>query len=133
MKDWRAETAGDLAEARSRLQETLRTISGEPTKEQLHSVWLAYVDIEKSVFFVKVELDAESPGVFVKTSLYRVPDERQAIAFALRSLERGAESLASGDLLDCLGRLRESRNYLRVLLREKRLAGLRRTAHRDRA
>lgn len=100
-------------------------MSGEPTPGQLMSVWLAYVKVEKSVAFVKIELDEENPGRFVSLKGYAVPDERQALRFALRNLKKGSGDLAVGDLRQALKSLRESRNYLRALLRSKRLKRVR--------
>jgi len=114
--DWREETESDLKDAESRLSALEDSLSGDPTGEQVKSTWRAYVDVEKSIAFIKVELDSESPGLFVNKEVYKVPDERQAIRFALAYLRRGAESFASGDLQNSLKQLRESRNYLRVLL-----------------
>jgi len=128
MDDWRKETGADLKDAESRLSSVESLLSGDPSKEQLDSVWRAYVDIEKSVAFIKVELDTENPGVFVNKRIYRVPDERQAVRFALDYLRRGAERFAVGDLETSLKQLRESRNYLRVLL-----AGTRRKTRGTRA
>jgi hypothetical protein len=121
VEDWKEETAADLRDAKSKLAPLLTSLSGEPTDEQLGSIWRAYVDVEKSVVFVRVELDEENPGRFVNVKAYRVPDERQAVSFALNHLREGARLFESGELARSLGELRESRNYLRVLLREKGL------------
>jgi hypothetical protein len=118
--DWREETEADLKDAESRLSSLEDSLSGAMTGEQLRSTWRAYVDVEKSVAFIKVELDSENPGFFVNKAIYRVPDERQAVAFALGYLRRGAESFVSGDLQNSLKQLRESRNYLRVLIMAER-------------
>lgn len=87
----------------------------------MRSVWRSYLSIEKSVVFIKVELHEENPGRFVNTKAYMVPDERQALSFALRFLKDGIEEFGLGDLLASLKALRESRNYLRMLLRRKNL------------
>ncbi len=121
MSDWRAETTADLADAVGRIEDLLRTVAGEPSAEQVRSVWMAYLKVEKSVAFIKFELDEENPGRFIKLKDYSVPDERQALQFALRNLKKGAEDFGLGDFRQSLRELRESRNYLRVLLREKRL------------
>jgi hypothetical protein len=126
VEDWKEETAADLSDAESKLAPLLTSLSGEPTDEQLGSIWRAYVDVEKSVVFVRVELDEENPGRFVNVKAYRVPDERQAVSFALSHLREGARLFESGELARSLGELRESRNYLRVLLREKGLLRARR-------
>ncbi len=126
MSEWRSETAGDLADAGERLDRVLKSLSGEPTKDELFAVWLAYVKVEKSVAFIKFDLDEENPGRFIKLRSYQVPDERQALQFALKSLKRGADDFALGDFRQALKNLRESRNYLRALLRQKRLARARR-------
>lgn len=76
--------------------------------------------VEKSVAFIKLELDEENPGKFVNPKAYLVPDERQAMGIALRFLREAERSFKEGDLLSSLRSLRESRNYLRVLIREKR-------------
>ena len=116
MADWRRETEADLKDAEARLSSVEGSLSGDPTHDQLDTIWRAYVGVEKSVAFIKTELDAESPGFFVNKKVYTVPDERQAVLFALGYLRRGAESFASGELEISLRQLRESRNYLRVLL-----------------
>ena len=126
MSEWRGETAADLAEAKELVESALGSLSGEPTKEQLRSVWLAYIKVEKSIAFIKIDIDEENPGRFIKLKPYRVPDERQALQFALKNLKKGSEDFAVGDFRQALKDLRESRNYLRALLREKRLARARR-------
>ena len=122
MSEWRGETAADLAEAAEMLRSALKSLSGEPSREQLRSVWLAYVKVEKSVAFIKFALDEENPGRFIRLKPYEVPDERQALQFALKSLKKGSDDFALGDFHQALKGLRESRNYLRALLRTKRLA-----------
>jgi hypothetical protein len=126
VEDWKKETAEDLKDAESRLVALSHSVSGEPTDEQLGSIWRAYVDLEKSVVFIRVEFDEENPGRFVNAKAYIVPDERQAISFALNHLRDGARLFGSGELAESLKELRESRNYLRVLLREKGLLRARR-------
>jgi hypothetical protein len=118
--DWKEETRRDLVEAESRLSTLAQSISGEPGPDQLMSLWHSYVLIEKSVAFIKVELEDENPGLHVSMKPYKIPDERQAVAFALNHLRNGVRSIAAGDLKGSLKELRESRNYLRVLLRAKR-------------
>ena len=120
-QDWVKETAGDLAAAEKLLAGTSPTLRGEPDRSQLASIWEAYVLVEKSVAFIKVELGEENPGRFVNAKVYVVPDERQAVEFALRHLRDAAENFGAGRLPESLKVLRESRNYLRVLLRRKRL------------
>ena len=121
MSSWRQETSSDLADAIRRIQSAVRDISGEPSEEQMGSVWRAYVYVEKSIAFIRVELGEENPGRFLKAKPYSVPDERQALSFALKNLKKGTESFGLGDFPRALAELRESRNYLRVLLREKQL------------
>ena len=82
---------------------------------------MAYLKLEKSVAFIRLDLDEENPGRFVKLKQYAVPDERQSLKFALDKLRKGADCFALGDLSQSLKWLRESRNYLRALLRAKRL------------
>ena len=125
MSSWRTETGADLDDAAQRIREVVDSISGEPTDVQLRSVWRAYLLVEKSIAFIKVELDEENPGAIVRMAAYSVPDERQALQFALRNLAKGIESFSVGDLGQSLRELRECRNYLRVLLRQKRLKRLR--------
>lgn len=125
VSEWRRETASDLADAAKKIDSALVSVSGEPTPDQLRSVWLAYVMVEKSVAFIKFELDEENPGRFVKLRQYRVPDERQALGIARRYLGKGTDDFLLGDFKGALKNLRESRNYLRALLREKRLLAAR--------
>jgi hypothetical protein len=120
VSDWRDETRADLNDAQDRVRTLTAEISGEPSREQVHSIWRAYLDVEKSIVFIKVEIDEENPGRFVKAKQYSVPDERQALQFALRNLVRGSESFAVGDYTRSLGELREARNYLRMILVAKR-------------
>jgi hypothetical protein len=121
VSEWRKETEADLGDAARRLDEVLKSISGEPSDEQVGSIWTAYVEVEKSVAFIKFDMDEENPGRFIKLRNYAVPDERQALNFALKNLEKGAASFRLGDFHQALHDLRESRNYLRALMREKRL------------
>jgi len=122
VSEWRAETASDLTEAARRIETTLKTMAGEPTADQLRSVWMAYLLVEKSIAFIKFDLEEENPGRFIKLRAYSVPDERQALQFALKAMTKGTSDFAVGDFVQALKNLRESRNYLRALLREKRLA-----------
>jgi hypothetical protein len=126
VSEWRSETSSDLAEAEQRIETVLKSLSGEPTKEELLSVWLAYIKVEKSVAFIKFDLDEENPGRFIKLKLYGIPDERQSLQFALKNLKKGSDDFALGDFRQALRYLREARNYLRALLRQKRLARARR-------
>lgn len=121
VSEWRSETAADLADAAGRIESALKEISGEPSSEQLRSIWGAYVKVEKSVAFIKFALEEENPGKFVRLRNYRVPDERQALQFALKNLRKGSENFSLGEFHQALKDLRESRNYLRALIREKRL------------
>lgn len=125
VSEWRAETAQDLEGARARLEAALREVSGEPSEAQILSIWKAYVRIEKSIAFIRLDFEEENPGRFISLRRYAVPDERQALRFALRSLTKGSESFALGDFALSLKDLREARNYLRALLREKRLRRVR--------
>jgi len=121
VSEWRDETAADLADARRRIESLLESVAGEPSSQQVGSAWTAYLMVEKSIAFIKFDLDEENPGRFVKLKNYSVPDERQALQFALKNLKKGAENFSLGDFHRSLKDLRESRNYLRALLREKRL------------
>ena len=120
VSSWRDETRADLRDAEGRMESLITEISGEPTEAQARSIWRAYLDVEKSVVFIRVEIDEENPGRFVKLKQYSVPDERQALQFALRNLRKGFESFALGDYPRSLRELREARNYLRAILRAKR-------------
>ena len=118
---WREETAADLADAAKMIESVLLSLAGEPSDDQVRSVWSAYVKVEKSVAFIKFDLDEENPGRFVRLRSYVVPDERQALQFALKNLRKGSDAFYLGDFYQSLKDLREARNYLRALLREKRL------------
>ncbi len=120
MSGWRDETSGDLKDAEARIGGLIAEVSGEPTGDQLRSVWRAYMEVEKSIVFIRVEIDEENPGRFVSLKQYAVPDERQALQFALKNLARGSESFTLGDFKQSLKELRESRNYLRAILKDKR-------------
>lgn len=115
-----------MEDAEKRIAQQIREISGDPSVEQVRSIWRAYVDIEKSIVFIRVEIDEENPGRFVRWRAYAVPDERQSLQFALKNLRKGRVCLSAGDYLRSLHDLREARNYLRVLLRTKRVADRRR-------
>lgn len=123
---WRTETASDLAAAARMIESVVGSLAGEPSEDQVRSIWLAYVEVEKSIAFIRFDLDEENPGRFIKLRSYYVPDERQALQFALRNLRKGADDFALGDFVQSLKNLREARNYLRALLREKRLKRARR-------
>jgi len=125
MSEWRVETASDLADAGRRIESVLGSVSGEPSDVQVRSIWTAYAEVEKSIAFIRFDLDEENPGRFIKLRNYAVPDERQALQFALRDLKKGTEDFLLGDFAQALKNLRESRNYLRALLREKRLKRVR--------
>lgn len=118
---WREETATDLADAGKRIESVLGSLTGEPSGDQLRSVWSAYAEVEKSIAYIKFDMDEENPGRFIRLRSYAVPDERQALQFALKNLRRGADDFSLGDFQQALKNLREARNYLRALLREKRL------------
>ncbi|QQG49229.1 MAG: hypothetical protein HY247_02650 [archaeon] len=118
MGNWREETASDLARAEEGLEGLVPEIRGEPTEEQERDIWLSYLRVEKSIAFIKVDTREENPGRFIKVRAYSVPDERQALQFALRNLKKGSASFRVGDFKQALRELRESRNYLRALLRE---------------
>ena len=122
MSQWRDETYRDLADAEDRIVHLIKEVSGEPTTEQVRSIWRAYLDVEKSIIFIRVEIDEENPGRFVKWRAYVVPDERQALQFAVKNIVKGTECFVAGDYRRALHDLREARNYLRVLLRAKRVA-----------
>lgn len=128
MSDWKAETSSDLQDAEKRLEALLSEISGNPTAEQMMSAWRAYVWVEKSIAFIRVEIDEENPGRFIKIRNYAVPDERQAVRFALNNLKKGEEDFRVGDYKLALRNLRESRNYLRALLRANELKKARKAA-----
>ncbi len=121
MSEWRQETASDLADAGRRIEETIRSVAGEPSGEQVRSVWTAYLEVEKSIAFIRFDLDEENPGRFIRLRNYAVPDERQALQFALKNLKKGEQDFSLGDFRQALKSLRECRNYLRALLREQRL------------
>ena len=118
---WREETAADLSDAGKRIESLLGSLAGEPSDDQVRSVWSAYTEVEKSIAFIKFEMDEENPGRFVRLKSYVVPDERQALQFALKNLRKGTDAFRLGDFHQSLKDLREARNYLRALLREKRL------------
>ncbi len=120
MSDWKEETSVMLEDAKERIAQSIKAISGQPTKAQVHSIWRAYVSLELSVAYIKLELDEENPGRFIRARSYRVPDERQALQFAQKYLVKGAESFRVGDYGQSLKELRESRNYVRVLLKDTR-------------
>ncbi len=120
VEDWRRETAADLQDAERRLEELIPAVSGEPTVQQLRSIWRSYLDVEKSIAFIRADLDEENPGRFISAKQFSVPDERQALQFALKDVRKGSHSFTLGDFRQALKELRESRNYLRVLLRDKR-------------
>lgn len=121
VSEWRRETEGDLTEAIARIESALKSVSGEPSVEEIRSIWIAYMKVEKSIAFIRLDLDEENPGRFIKLKQYSVPDERQALQFALKSLKKGTNNFTLGDFRQSLKDLRDSRNYLRALLRDKRL------------
>jgi hypothetical protein len=120
VEDWRGEALADLKVAGQRIEEVLPKVSGEPTEAQMRSVWRSYLDVEKVIVFVRLEIGEENPGRFIATKQFVVPDERQALQFALKNLKKGTQSFHLGDFKQALSELRTSRNYLRMLLRDKR-------------
>ena len=130
VSNWRSETASDLEDARTLIEAAMESISGEPTREQLRSVWKAYVDIEKSILFIRVEFDEENPGRFLSLKGYSTPDERQALGFALKNLKKGSESFRLGEFTQALKELRDARNFLRALLRAKQMQKVRKARAR---
>ncbi len=131
MSSWRRETSSDLLDARTRIEGLLSSVSGELSADQLRSAWNAYLLVEKSVAFIRVELEEENPGKFVNKNLYSVPDERQALGFALKKVISGSEGFALGDFLRALRELRDARNYLRILIKQTRKVKLKRTVSRN--
>jgi len=119
--EWRAETHRDLSDAEQRIDSLLAGAPGELAGDQVRLVWLAYLWVEKSIAFIKFDIDEENPGRVIRLRGYTVPDERQALQFALKYLKKGSADFSLGDFQQALRNLRESRNYLRALLREKRL------------
>lgn len=117
---WWRKTREELERAAAQLDSLSASVSGSLTREQLHTLWTSYLLVEKSVAFVKIELEEENPGRFIGQRPYSVPDERQALGFALRHLRAATQGFDAGDLGGCLRELRESRNYLRVLLKRVR-------------
>lgn len=124
--DWRRETGEDMKKAEALLSSLQSSLKGDPDERELRSIWQSYVMVEKSVAFIRVELNEENPGRFIKAKVYAVPDERQAVGFALKFLKTAIESFGAGRLVESLKALRESRNYFRVMLRQKRLLRARR-------
>lgn len=122
MSGWLVEAEAELDGAQLRLNSLAAEVRAKPSEVQARGIWRCYLSIEKIVAFVKLELDEESPGRFVDKKTYAVPDEGQALAFAARSLGVGTAALKAGNLHEGLKALRESRNYLRMLLRKERLA-----------
>lgn len=125
LSEWRTETTRDLGEAKAALESAAKSLSGEATATQVRSVWAAYARIEKSVAFIRLEIEEENPGRFIPLGRYAVPDERQAIQFALKRLSKGTDSFALGDFRLALKDLRDARNYLRAFLRRERLKRVR--------
>jgi hypothetical protein len=120
---WRSRTEGELADAAASLLALEEEVVGPLTDSQMNRLWRCYLSVEKSVVFVKLELgDDRELGHLVNKKAYVVPDERQALSFAAESLNTGLGFLRTGELEEALKRLRESRNYLRMLLRRTRLA-----------
>jgi hypothetical protein len=116
-----------LASAAQTLNVLARSVAGAPDETQLRGIWKCYVAIEKSIALIKLELEeqdvsAEQPGRFVDKKAYVVPDERQALNFASESLRLGLAILRTGEIQRGLKELRESRNYLRMLIRRRNLA-----------
>lgn len=125
--DWKERTTEDLKKAQADLESLGPSISGALSREQARTLWLSYLLVEKSVAFVKIELEDENPGRFIEPKRYTVPDERQAVAFSAGHLREAILRFNAGDLAASLIELRESRNYLRVLLkrvRRQRLKGV---------
>lgn len=120
---WRSRSVKELADAATALLALEKEVGGPLTESQMNGLWRCYLSVEKSVAFVKLELDEDQElGRFVNKKAYVVPDERQALLFAAESLNSGLGYLRTGELEEALKRLRESRNYLRMLLRRAKLS-----------
>ena len=123
--DWKEEVESDLASALRRLDALAPEISGSMSGGQLRELWRCYLSVEKCVAFVKLELDEEGGARFVNRKAYTVPDDRQAVSFAAGSLRAGLADVRAGSLSAGLRSLRDSRNYLRMLLRRRILSSRR--------
>jgi hypothetical protein len=120
MDSWLDETQQELRAAEVNLNNLREGLVHEhPTERDLAEIWKCYLAVEKAVVYIKVELDEENPGRFVNTKAYIVVDERDALRSAREYLTEGISSIQKGELKPALRALRESRNYLRMLLKRK--------------
>jgi len=131
VSSWREETSSDLQEARSRIELLVTSVAGELSPDQFRSAWNAYLLVEKSIAFIKIELEEENPGRFVNKKMFAVLDERQALGFALKKLISGTEEFSLGDFHRALKELRDARNYLRIMIRQTKKGKLKRDRARD--
>lgn len=128
MDDWKREIEAELGSALKKLDSLTPAMEGILTRDQLEEIWDCYISVEKGVVFVKLELEEEQAARFVQKKAYSVPDDRQAVSFAALNLRTALGEVEAGNLSSALKALRESRNYLRMLLRRERLAARKRAA-----
>jgi hypothetical protein len=107
--DSTSEILADLGEAKKALQ-----LPGEVLERD---VWLAYLNVEKSIALLKASIDFETPGVFVPIPR-KIPSPRDLLPPALEKLEEGIALVKRGDFQEAIVTLRTSRNGLRFYLVE---------------
>lgn len=101
-----------LDSLRSKIKDAEISISLE------HDLWLVYLLVEKSIAILKFSFSIEDPGKFI--NLKMVEDERKLINIAYASLSNGIELIESGSTEKAIESLRNSRNYLRLLIKRLR-------------
>lgn len=114
----------ELTDARSAISSVLNpggTPLPEAEKEQ--EIWRAYLNLEKNVALLKLELAVEKPGEFIKDNL-RPVDTAQYLKDALSDLDASIVLLNADDFAGAWSRLRLARNNLRFYLRQTRRSRL---------
>ncbi len=124
MQDRKVKTLQELRDARSAIFSSLNPPGAPPPEgEKEAKIWRAYLNLEKNVALLKLDLAAERLGEFVKDELKPV-DTAQYLRDALSDLDSGILLLDAEDSAGAVLRLRLARNDLRFYLRQTRKSRL---------
>ncbi len=124
VQDGRVKALQELRDARSAITSVLNPPGAPPPeaeKEQI--VWRAYLNLEKNVALLKLELAVEKPGEFVNDEL-KSEDTEQYLRDSLSDLDAGIVLVEADNSAGAWPRLRLARNYLRFYLRHTRKSRL---------
>jgi hypothetical protein len=116
-------TLQELRDSRSAISSVLNPPGALSKVEKEQKIWWAYLNLEKNVALLKLELAVERPGEFIRDEQKSV-DTEQYLRDALGGLDAGIMLLESGNSAEAWGKLRSARNNLRFYLRETRKSRL---------